>query len=236
MTARILCIEDNPVNYRLVQRLLTQAGYEMHWAEEGLRGFEMAMELKPDLVLLDINLPGLSGFEVATKFRQQAELKHTPIIALTAKTLKGDRETALVAGCDGFIPKHIDPFAFVGQVEAYLGGHREHLEKSREGAVLRNFNVQMLEHLEAQLKEAQEANRKLTATQEELETRNRSLQRLLSLGQSLLLEHDSTALVLRVLEQVQAIVGATSLAAYRLHPVGATGKGSNGRGSASRWP
>ncbi len=230
MTARILCIEDNPVNYRLVQRLLTQAGYEMHWAEEGLRGFEMAMELKPDLVLLDINLPGLSGFEVATKFRQQAELKHTPIIALTAKTLKGDRETALVAGCDGFIPKPIDPFAFVGQVEAYLGGHREHLEKSREGAVLRNFNVQMLEHLEAQLKEAQEANRKLTATQEELETRNRSLQRLLSLGQSLLLEHDSTALVLRVLEQVQAIVGATSLAAYRLHPSGGYWEGFQWQG------
>ncbi len=220
MSAKILCIEDNPVNYRLVQRLLTQAGYEMFWAEEGLRGFEMALELKPDLVLLDINLPGLSGFEIATKFRQQPELKLTPIVALTAKTMKSDRETALVVGCDGFIPKPIDPFTFVRQVEGYLGGQRERIEKSREGAVLRSFNVQMLEHLEVQLREAQEANRKLTLTQRELEDRNQSLSRLLSLSQTLLGEHDSTTLVLRVLEQVRSMVRATGLAAYRLHPSG----------------
>ncbi len=230
MNEKILCIEDNPINYRLVQRLLAQAGYEMHWAEEGLKGFEMAMELKPDLVLLDINLPGLSGFEVATKFRQQPELKDLPIIALTAKTQKSDRETALVAGCNGFIPKPIDPFAFVRQVEGYLGGQRERLEKSREGAVLRSFNVQMLEHLEVQLKEAQEANRKLTATQQELEARNRSLSQLLGLGQSLLLEHDPNSLVLRVLEQVQSIVGAQSLAAYRLHPSGGYWEGFRWQG------
>jgi len=218
--ALILCIEDNPVNWRLVQRLLAQAGYDMHWAEEGLKGFEMALELKPDLVLLDINLPGLSGFEVATKFRQHADLKHTPIVALTAKTLKSDRETALVAGCNGFIPKPIDPFTFVRQVEDYLGGQREHIEKSREGAVLRSFNVQMLEHLEIQLREAQEANRKLTTAQRELEIRNRSLSQLLNLSQSLLSDHDSASLLLRVLEQVRSMVGATKLAAYRLHPSG----------------
>lgn len=220
MSTKILCIEDNPVNYRLVQRLLTQAGYEMFWAEEGLRGFEMALELKPDLVLLDINLPGLSGFEIATKFRQQPELKQTPIVALTAKTLKSDRETALVVGCDGFIPKPIDPFTFVRQVENYLGGQRERLDQSREGPVLRSFNVQMLEHLEVQLREAQEANRKLTITQQELEDRNQSLAKLLSLSQTLLGEHDSTTLLLRVLEQVRSMVRASGLAAYRLHPSG----------------
>jgi len=230
MNEKILCIEDNPVNYRLVQRLLAQAGYEMHWAEEGLKGFEMAMAIKPDLVLLDINLPGLSGFEVATKFRQQPGLKHTPIVALTAKTMKSDRETALVAGCDGFISKPIDPFAFVRQVEGYLGGQRERLEKSREGAVLRSFNAQMLEHLEVQLREAQEANRKLTVTQQELETRNRSLSQLLSLGQSLLGEHDSTALVLRVIEQVQSMVRAKHLAAYRIHPSGGYWEGFRWQG------
>lgn len=230
MIARILCIEDNPVNYRLVQRLLAQAGYEMHWAEEGLKGFEMALEIKPDLLLLDINLPGLSGFEVATKFRQHPELKQTPIVALTAKTQRSDRETALVAGCDGFIPKPIDPFTFVRQVEGYLGGRRDRLDESREGAVLRSFNVQMLEHLESQLKQAQEANRRLTDTQRELEARNQSLQRLVDLGQSLLLEHDPTALVLRVLEQVQAIVGAKSLAAYRLHPSGGYWEGFQWQG------
>lgn len=217
---KILCIEDNPVNWRLVQRLLAQVGYSMHWAEEGLKGFEMALELKPDLVLLDINLPGLSGFEVAAKFRQHPDLKLTPIVALTAKTQKSDRETALVAGCDGFIPKPIDPFTFVRQVESYLGGQREHIEKSREGAVLRSFNLQMLEHLEAQLKEVKEANSKLTVAQRELEIRNQSLSQLLSLGQALLGEHDPEALLIQVLEQVRTASQAKGLVAYRLHPSG----------------
>ena len=140
---KILCIEDNPVNWRLVQRLLGQAGYDMHWAEEGLQGYQMAVELKPALVLLDINLPGLSGFEVATKLRQNADLNGIPIIALTAKTMKIDRETALVSGCDGYISKPIDPFQFTAQVEAYLGGQRDKVEQGREGVVLRQFSLSM---------------------------------------------------------------------------------------------
>ena len=227
---KILCIEDNPVNWRLVQRLLAQAGYSMHWAEEGLKGFEMALDLKPDLVLLDINLPGLSGFEVATKFRQHPDLKQTPIIALTAKTLKSDRDTALVAGCDGFIPKPIDPFTFVRQVEGYLGGQRECIEKSREGAVLRSFNVQMLEHLEAQVKEVQESNRKLMEAQRELEIRNQSLSKLLSLGQALLGEQDPAALLVAVLDQVRTMVRATHVVAYRLHPSGGYWEGFRWQG------
>ncbi len=217
---RILCIEDNPVNWRLARRLLEQAGCEMHWAEEGLKGFEMALELRPDLVLLDINLPGLSGFEVATKFRQQPKLKNTPIIALTAKTQKIDRETALVAGCDGYIPKPIDPFTFAKQVEAYLGGQREKVDQAREGEVLRSFNAQMVEHLEVQLREAQEANRKLVTAQRELENRNQSLGRLLNMSRSLLAEHDPQTLLLRVLEQAYGELNAQNLAAYRLHPSG----------------
>jgi CheY-like chemotaxis protein len=218
--ARILCIEDNPVNWRLVQRLLSQAGFEMHWASDGTRGFEMALALRPDLVLLDINLPGLSGFEVATKFRQNPELKAIPLVALTAKTLKRDRETALVAGCDGFIPKPLDPFTFVGQVSAYLGGAREFLEQSQEKAALQDLNRHVLEHLEAQLKEAQDANRKLVAVQEALESRNRSLARLLALSQSILTEHDPRVLLQRVLGEVRAEVRATGLWAYRIHPSG----------------
>ncbi|BDU72566.1 hybrid sensor histidine kinase/response regulator [Mesoterricola silvestris] len=221
MTApRILCIEDNFVNWRLVQRLLTQAGYDMHWAEEGLKGFELARELKPALVLLDINLPGLSGFEVATKFKHDPELKAVPLVALTAKTQKAERETALVAGCDGFIPKPLDPFTFVDQVGAFLQGRREELEKALEAPALRQFNVQMLEHLELQLKEAQEANRKLTEARAALEQRSGSLSRLLALSREILTEHDPRTLLLRILSEVRAEVGATGLTAYRLHTSG----------------
>ena len=217
---RILCIEDNAVNWRLVQRLLTQAGYSMHWAADGMKGFEQALVLKPALILLDINLPGLSGFEVATKFRQHPELQKIPLVALTAKTLKSDRETALAAGCDGFIAKPLDPFTFVGQVSAYLGGAREFLEQSQEKAALQHLNRHVLEHLEAQLKEAQEANRKLVAAQEALEARNRSLARLLALSQSILTEHDPHQLLLRVLGEVRSEIRATGMWAYRIHPSG----------------
>jgi CheY-like chemotaxis protein len=217
---RILCIEDNPVNWRLVQRLLKQAGYDMLWAEDGLKGFDMALELQPDLVLLDINLPGLSGFEVATKFRQHERLAHIRLVALTAKTLKSDRETALVAGCDGFIPKPIDPFTFVQQVESYLGGHRERIEAAREGTVLRQLNAQVLEHLEAQLRESQDSNRKLIEAQSALEIRNRSLSRLLSLTQGILAERDPDVLFKRILEQVRTEVRASRLCTYRIHASG----------------
>lgn len=229
---RILCIEDNFVNWRLVQRLLTQAGYEMHWAEEGLRGFELALELKPALVLLDINLPGLSGFEVATKFKQNPELNPVPLVALTAKTQKAERETALVAGCDGFIPKPLDPFTFVDQVGAFLLGQREQLEKAREAPALRQFNVQMLEHLEAQLQEAQEANQKLTAAQDALEKRNASLSRLLALSRSILTEHEPQALLRRILSEVRIETGATGLTAYRLHGTGSFYEGCRWNGAS----
>jgi len=198
--ARILCIEDNPVNWRLVQRLLAQAGYEMHWAEEGLKGYEMALEIKPDLILLDINLPGLSGFEVAMKLRQNPDLAQLPVVALTAKTLKSDRETALVAGCTGFISKPIDPFSFVDQVSAYLRGRVDRVEQSREGDALRQFSQQVVEHLEAQLRDAQETNRKLMTAQTALEVRNRSLSRLLLLSRSVLAEHDAAELLSRTLQ------------------------------------
>ncbi|HJV23784.1 MAG TPA: response regulator [Holophagaceae bacterium] len=217
---RILCIEDNPMNWRLVQRLLGQAGFEMHWAEEGMRGFEMAVDLRPDLVLLDINLPGLSGFEVATKLRQQRDLDGTLIVALTAKTMRSDRETALVTGCDGFISKPIDPFHFVDQVKGYLAGRRDRIEQGREGAALRQFTQQVVEHLEAQLKEAQESNRLLTEAQRELEVRNRNLSSLFNLSQAMVGEHDPERIFERVLDQAQRELGLQQIVAYRVHDSG----------------
>ena len=230
---RILCIEDNPVNWRLVQRLLAQAGYEMHWAEEGLRGFEMALELKPDLILLDINLPGLSGFEVATKLRQHKDIDHVPVVALTAKTQKSDRETALVAGCSGFISKPIDPFTFVDQVAAYLLGRRDRVEESREGEALRQFSHQVVEHLEAQLRDAQEANQKLMDAQAALEVRNRSLSRLLNLSRAVLAEHDETELLRQALQSLGIELGLSQIAAYWMDPSGGYLEGM--RWSAGRF-
>ncbi len=222
----ILCIEDNPMNWRLVQRLLSQAGYEMHWAEDGLKGCDMALALKPALILLDINLPGLSGFEVAMKLRQDRSMDTTLIVALTAKTMRSDRETALVTGCDGFIPKPIDPFLFVGQVEAYLGGQRDCLEQGREGAALRQFSQQVVEHLEVQLKEAQEGNRKLLDVQDELEKRSHHLSRLLSLSKDVIPIQDESEILARVLSQLHEELHLDRLRAYRVHESGAYFQGT----------
>ena len=214
---RILCIEDNPMNWRLVQRLLSQAGYEMHWAAEGLKGCEMALRLMPALILLDINLPDLSGFEVATKLRQNPNLADTLIVALTAKSMRHDRETALVTGCDGFISKPIDPFVFVAQVQAYLGGQRDRLELGREKAALRQFSQQVVDHLEVQLREAQESNRKLLEVQGQLEQRSQSLSRLLSLSQDIIPIRDAQAILIRVLEQLATDLRFEHLCCYHLH-------------------
>lgn len=218
---RILCIEDNAMNWRLVQRLLSQAGYQMHWADDGLKGCEAAAALKPALILLDINLPGLSGFEVATKLRQNTELNDTVIVALTAKTMRSDRETALVTGCDGFISKPIDPFLFVGQVESYLGGQRDRLEQGREGEALRQFSQKVVAHLEAQLREAREGNQKLLEAQGALEQRSSHLSRLLSLSKEIIPLRDAGEILSRVLGQLREELHLDRLSAYRLHPSGA---------------
>lgn len=218
---RILCIEDNAMNWRLVQRLLSQAGYEMHWADDGLKGYEAAAALIPALILLDINLPGLSGFEVATKLRQNPEMDGTLIIALTAKTMRSDRETALVTGCNGFISKPIDPFLFVGQVESYLGGQRDHLELGREGAALRQFSQKVVAHLEAQLREAQEGNRRLLEAQTTLELRSHHLSRLLALSKEIIPVRDAGEIHSRVLGQLHQELQLDHLSAYRLHSSGA---------------
>ena len=220
-TQKILCIEDNAMNWRLVQRLLSQAGFEPHWADDGLKGYELAVQLKPALILLDINLPGLSGFEVATKLRQNPAMDGVLIVALTAKTMRSDRETALVTGCDGFISKPIDPFLFVGQVESYLGGHRDRLEQGREGVALRQFTHQVVEHLEAQLREAQEGNRKLLAAQEALEARSHHLSRLLALSKDTIPVRDPDEILSRVLGQLREELALDHLSAYRLHSSGA---------------
>lgn len=218
---KILCIEDNAMNWRLVHRLLSQAGFEPHWADDGLKGYEMAVQLKPALILLDINLPGLSGFEVATKLRQNPSMNGVLIVALTAKTMRSDRETALVTGCDGFISKPIDPFLFVGQVEAYLGGQRDRLEQGREGAALRQFTRQVVEHLEAQLREAQEGNRKLLEVQAVLEQRSHHLSRLLALSRETIPLRDVDEIRSRILGQMREELGLDRLTTYHLHSSGA---------------
>jgi CheY-like chemotaxis protein len=118
--ARILYIEDNEQNYYLVSFILTAQGHVVTWARDGRAGIEEAGRVRPDLILLDIQLPVMDGYAVARALRSSPELRATPIVALTSYAMPGDREKALGAGCTGYIEKPINPATFVGQIEGFL--------------------------------------------------------------------------------------------------------------------
>jgi CheY-like chemotaxis protein len=102
---KILYVEDTPASQRLVQRILAAEGFMVTVANDGISAIELARDEKPDLILMDINIGGLDGYEVTTRLRSIDGLEKTPIVAVTAATLSGDRERALVAGCNGYIAK-----------------------------------------------------------------------------------------------------------------------------------
>lgn len=119
MSDTVLLIEDNEQNRYLATFLLSQYGYEVHTAPDGPRGIELAAELGPDLILLDIQLPTMDGYEVARTLRRSEALDGVPIIAVTSYAMVGDRERCLEAGCDGYIEKPIDPATFVSEIERF---------------------------------------------------------------------------------------------------------------------
>lgn len=119
-TCRILYIEDNPQNMRLVRKILSHAGYECHEASDGMSGVEQALQLSPDLILLDINLPDIDGLEVARRLRESGLLESTPIIALTANAMVGDRERLLAGGCDDYLPKPVSRAELLNTIQRHL--------------------------------------------------------------------------------------------------------------------
>ena len=116
----ILYIEDNPGNLLLVKRVLEAEGYSVSEATDGPSGLALAAQLRPDLILLDINLPEMDGYDLARRFRNTPGLEHVPILAITANVMRGDRERTLEAGCDGYIMKPIDVDRLPEQVSAAL--------------------------------------------------------------------------------------------------------------------
>jgi two-component system, cell cycle response regulator DivK len=120
MKRKILVIEDNEQNLYLIRYILEDCDYEVFSAADGREGIALAASLLPDLILLDIQLPGMDGYAVARKLRQNPDLADMPIVAVTSYAMPGDREKAMEAGCSGYIEKPIDPDTFEVQVEKYL--------------------------------------------------------------------------------------------------------------------
>lgn len=122
MKGKILVIEDNEQNLYLIRYILEDCGHEVFSATEGREGIALAASLLPDLILLDIQLPIMNGYDVARRLRENPDLADTPIVAVTSYAMPGDKEKAMEAGCSGYIEKPIDPDTIDRQVEGYLSG------------------------------------------------------------------------------------------------------------------
>ncbi len=117
---KILLVEDNPMNRRVAEFLLKSKGYFVYEARDGLEAIALAKLHLPDLILMDLQLPGLDGFATTQMIKGDAAIKNIPIVALTAHAMRGDAERAMSAGCDGYITKPIDPDEFPRRVAHYL--------------------------------------------------------------------------------------------------------------------
>jgi signal transduction histidine kinase len=160
---KILYVEDDSTNRDLVSRILTRAGYIVLEAKDGLSGIQIAARERPDLILMDIMLPGMDGYQVTTRLKSLPELTDTPIVALTAKSMASDRDRALIAGCDGYIPKPIDIDYLRNQIAEFLGGKREEIEGGAEEKLMlqQEYAQNLVVQLEEKVRELQKANAQL---------------------------------------------------------------------------
>jgi len=120
MSKRILVIEDTEDNRQIIRDLLSSVGYEMIEATDGVAGVELAQKEHPDLILMDIQLPEIDGYEATRRIRAIPELARTPIIAVTSYALSGDEAKTRAAGCDGYVAKPFSPRQLLAKVREFL--------------------------------------------------------------------------------------------------------------------
>jgi CheY-like chemotaxis protein len=161
MSKKVLHIEDNKLSRRLVRHALVQEGFTVIEAVDGISGIRAALAEEPDLILMDINLPGMDGYEAATRIKSEPILSQTPIVALTSNTMPGDRERSLVSGCDGYLPKPIDIEDFAAQIRAFLEGERETIEMDQANFYLQEYRDKLVCRLQDKIEELTELNLEL---------------------------------------------------------------------------
>jgi two-component system cell cycle response regulator DivK len=120
VSKRVLVVEDDAQNSYLIGFILEKSGYEVITAIDGEQAIAEVENALPDLILMDMLLPKMNGYEATRRIKARADAKGVPIVALTAYSMKGDREKILESGCDGYISKPIDPETFVSEMEEYF--------------------------------------------------------------------------------------------------------------------
>ena len=210
---KILYIEDNRENRMLVRAVLESAGYTIVDAEDGLAGIEAAIREQPALILLDINLPGVDGYEIVAILKSFPNLAATPVIAVTAYAMQGDRQRTLVAGCDGYIQKPINVDTFPRQVADFLGGKRERVEGREEGVYLRELNQRLVYRLLNQVEELKRLNQHFVRRAGQLADLHRAVQDITS-------EIGVAAMLERLLRGLAQAIGTRSLRVDLEEPAG----------------
>lgn len=159
---KLLYIEDDYNSRLLLRKALSDSGYEIVEKEDGLSALELLRENHDfDLILLDINIAGMNGFEVATRIKSMDKYKTVPLVALTASLLKNSRELALISGCDGYLTKPIMPDRIDSLIKEYIDGKKELVPTDRMMDFMREYNLQLVSHLESEIKELKKANEEL---------------------------------------------------------------------------
>jgi len=203
--AKILHVEDNPENRMLVRAILEAEGYTIIDAEDGLTGIEAAIREEPALILLDVNLPAVDGYEVVSIIKSFPAFATTPVIAVTAYAMEGDRQRTLVAGCDGYIQKPIDVDTFPRQVAEFLHGKRERVEEREQGVYLRELNQRLVYRLVNQVEELKRLNQHFVRRAAQLADLHRAVQDITS-------ELGAQAMLEQLLPNLASALGTTHLA------------------------
>ena len=121
MSKRVLVVEDQEDNMRIMNDTLASAGYQVIKAVTGIEGVAMAESDKPDLILMDIQLPGLDGYQATRRIKDNAALRHIPVIAVTSYALDGEEGRAEEAGCDAYFSKPVSPRVLLAKVREFIG-------------------------------------------------------------------------------------------------------------------
>lgn len=156
-----LYIEDDSTNRFLVKKILEQEGIKVIEAEDGLIGLEIAKKEKVDIIILDINMSGMNGYEIATRIKSIDSLKNIPLVAFTANVLKNSRARALISGCDGYMTKPMDRENFIKNIKEYLNGRKDFIESDNIPDLMREYNIEIVEHLEKEIRELKRLNEDL---------------------------------------------------------------------------
>jgi len=154
----ILYIDDEEYNLVLMEKIFKNTQYNLLKAIDGLEGIDIARKNKLDLIILDINMSGMTGYETATKLKAIDNVKDVPLLALTANSTARARDLALISGCDGFIKKPIIPDRILSDVKDYIAGKREIIDRDKQIELMKQYNLELVEHLEREIKDLRNAN------------------------------------------------------------------------------